>query len=375
MITRSTIARSTGVAGLVALAGGAAAIWAYLNQPQIFFTAWLAGFYFWLAMPLGALALLLVWDLTGGAWELVGRRPLTAMVATMPLFVLLFLPVIGGMTALYSWSRPEAASILHNRWYLNPEFFFIRAAAYFAVWNGFALWRLLRPVSVGGVPAPGLQWVSAIGLMLMGYSVSFAGIDWIMSTEPDWFSSIYGMVVGSSQFIASLSFALLLIILDVPRGAAPESVAKALSSLATILLAVVVFWAYTSFCQWLIIWEENLRKEIGWYLERWRGAWASVVYTLAGTHFALPFAALVWTPAKRNRRLVGAVCLMLLVADLVHVWWLLLPPFRAAVFSWLHPVIAIGIGGVWLVCLGIALILFDRVPLAQRHAERRLLHG
>lgn len=375
MIARSTIARTVGVAGLAALAGGGAAIWAFLNEPQMFFTAWLASLYFWLAMPLGALALLLIWDLTGGAWEPIARRSLTAMAATMPLFILLFLPIVAGMPALYSWSRPETASILHNRWYLNPEFFFIRAATYFAVWNGFTLWRLLRPASATGAPPPGLQWVSAVGLMLMGYSVSFAGIDWIMSTEPDWFSSIYGMVVGSSQFIAALSFALLLIVLDAPKGAAPESFGKALSSLATILVAVVVFWAYTSFCQWLIIWEENLRNEIGWYLERWHGAWASVVYTLAGAHFALPFAALVWTPAKRSRRLVGAVCLLLLVADLVQVWWLLLPSFRTAGFSWLHPVIAIGIGGLWLVCLGMLAILFDRVPVAERRPERGLLHG
>ena len=375
MIARLTIERTMGAAGLAALAGGGAAIWAYLNEPQVFFTAWLAGFYFWLAMPLGALALLLIWDLTGGAWGPIARRPLTAMAATMPLFILLFLPVVAGMPALYSWSRPETASILHNRWYLNPEFFFIRAVTYFAVWNGFALWRLLRPASVTGAPPPGLQWVSAIGLMLMGYSVSFAGIDWIMSTEPDWFSSIYGMVVGSSQFIAALSFALLLIVLDAPKRAAPESFGKALSSLATILVAVVVFWAYTSFCQWLIIWEENLRNEIGWYLERWRGAWAFVVYTLGGAHFALPFAALIWTPAMRSRRLVGAVCVLLLVSDLLQVWWLLLPSFRAAGFSWLHPVIASGIGGLWLVCLGILAILFDRVPVAERRPERRLLHG
>jgi hypothetical protein len=375
MIARSMSRRITRAAGLAAVVGGGAAIWGYLNEPQVFFTAWLAGFYFWLAMPLGALALLLIWDLTGGAWEPIARRPLTAMAATMPLFILLFLPVIAGMPALYSWSRPETASVQHNHWYLNSEFFFIRAAAYFAVWNVFALWRLLRPLSADGLPPPGLQWLSAIGLMLMGYSVSFAGIDWIMSTEPDWFSSIYGMVVGSGQFIAALSFALLFMVLDTPRGLAPESFGRALSSLATILVAVIVFWAYTSFCQWLIIWEENLRKEIGWYLERWRGAWASVVYTLAGAHFALPFAALVWTPAKRSRRLVGAVCLLLLLADLVQVWWLLLPSFRTASFSWLHPVIAIGIGGLWLVCLGTLLILFDRVPATRRRTERRLLHG
>jgi len=362
---------------VAALTGGGAAIWGCLNEPQAFYTAWLAGFYFWVSMPLGALALLLIWDLTGGAWEPFARLPLTAMAATMPLFVLLFLPIIAGMPALYAWTRPEVIPALHNRWYLNDDFFFIRAAVYFVAWNGFMAWRLLRPAMPGGAAPPGLEWVSAIGLIFMALTVTFAGIDWIMSTEPDWFSSIYGMVVGSSQFTAALSLALLLIVAGAPpRGPAREPFARALASLATLLLAVVIFWAYTSFCQWLIIWEENLRREIGWYLERWRGAWASVIYALAGAQFAVPFVALVWTPAKRSPLVVGAVALLLLVADLIQIWWLLLPPFRESGFSWLHPMVALGIGGLWLLLLSLLLRLpvAAALPRAQR-GDRRPAHG
>ncbi|MGH7088684.1 MAG: hypothetical protein ACREFQ_07260, partial [Stellaceae bacterium] len=338
--------------------------------------AWVAAFYFWLSMPLGALALLLIWDLTGGKWEQVARVPMSAMAATMPLFVLLFLPIIAGMHDLYSWTRPEAVAHLHNRWYLNSEFFFIRAASYFVIWNGFMVWRLLRPTMPNGVAPPGLQWVSAIGIMLMGYSVTFASIDWLMSTEPDWFSSIYGMVAGSGQFIASLALALVLIAAAAPpRGLARQPFESALASLCTLLVAVLIFWAYTTFCQWLIIWEENIRSEIGWYLERWRGAWASVIYTLAGAHFAIPFATLVWTPTKRKPGVVASVCVLLILANLVQIWWLFLPSFHSVGFSWLHPVVAIGMGGLWFVLLAILLRLLSALPHPRERAEGQLIHG
>jgi hypothetical protein len=364
------IARPLLRAGLVAaLGGGAAAVWGYLSEPREFFVAWLAAFYFWLSMPLGALALLLIWDLTGGRWEPIARLPLNAMAATMPLFVPLFVPVIAGLAELYSWTRPQVGASLHNHWYLNSEFFFIRAAAYFLIWNGFAGWRLLRDRS-----APPAQAVSALGVMLLGYTVAFAGIDWIMSTEPDWFSSIYGMVVGSGQFVAALSFALVLITFSAPAQRASEpAFGAALATLATILLAVVIFWAYTSFCQWLIIWEENLRTEIRWFIERWRQPWGSVIYALVAAHFVIPFLALVWTPAKRKATVVGAVCLLLILADVLNVWWLLLPGLTGGGFSWLDPAVMIAIGGLWLLAVAGALRLTGGEAFRQRSGG--LAHG
>lgn len=355
MMAEATTVRLRRFGAAAAVAGGAATLAGYLVEPRAFFTAWLAAFYFWLSMPLGALALLLIWDLTGGAWEPFARVPLIAMTATMPLFVLLFLPIAAGMPELYAWIRPGAT--LRNGWYLNTDFFFLRAIVYGLIWNGFAAWRLMRPAD-----ADLLQWPSAIGLILLGLTVTFAGIDWIMSTEPDWFSSIYGMIVGSSQFIAALSCTLLLMVIagtaDTIRS---DPFRGSLASLATILVIVVIFWAYTSFCQWLIIWEENLRTEIGWYIERWRGTWGSVLYTLAGAQFAVPFFALVWTGAKRNAAVVGAVCALLIVSDLVQVWWLLLPPFRETGFAWVHLATAIALGGIWLLSLSFTL----RSPLLR----------
>lgn len=363
------------VAAGAALAGGGAALWALLTEPKAFYIAWLAAFYFWLSMPLGALALLLIWDLTGGRWEPLARLPLRTMAATLPLFVLLFLPVIAGMPVLYSWSRPDVAATLHNRWYLSPEFFFVRAAAYFVIWLGFGAWRLGRREAPPGAAPRGRQAVSAFGLMLLAYSVTFGAIDWIMSTEPDWFSSIYGMVVGSGQFIASLSFALVLITAGARSRAIDAEFRRALAILATILLAVVIFWGYVSFCQWLIIWEENLRKEIPWYIERWRDPWGAVIHALVIAHFAIPFFALVWTKPKRNPRLVGAVCILLLCAEVVQVWWLLLPGFRDTGFSWIEPAITIGMGGLWVLSLvGVRRLTRRRSPIWRRE-EQGLIHG
>ncbi|MGH7105993.1 MAG: hypothetical protein ACREFT_05760 [Acetobacteraceae bacterium] len=380
------------IGAIAALLGGGAAIWGCLNAPQAFFPAWLAGFYFWLSMPAGALGMLLIWDLTGGRWGPLARLPLTAMAATIPLFLLLYLPIIAGMSTLYPWTHAPVAAKLHNGWYLNREFFFIRAGLYFAIWVGFAAWRVLRRSAPDGGAPKGYQWLSGIGVLLMGYSLTYAGIDWVMSTEPDWFSSIYGMVVGSGQFIAAISCALVLLVIGarsaiaVPGGVSVRTVAPGstgaasvlshedlftpgLASLAAVLVAVIVFWAYTSFCQWLIIWEENLHSEIRWFIERWARPWGDVIYVLAGAHFFVPFLALVWSPSKKNPRLVGAVCGLLLLADLLQVWWLVLPGFQRSGFSWLDPAVMVCVGGLWLLALAGALrFLGGRAPAGQREA-------
>ncbi|HJS91682.1 MAG TPA: hypothetical protein VJ738_17070 [Steroidobacteraceae bacterium] len=373
------------VGAIATLVGGGAAIWGYLNSPQAFFPAWLAGFYFWLSMPAGALGLLLIWDLTGGGWGPLARLPLTAMAATIPLFLLLYLPIMAGMSTLYPWTHAPIAAKLHNGWYLNREFFFVRAGLYFLVWVGFAAWCVLRRSAPDGGAPKGYQWLSGVGVLLMGYSLTYAGIDWVMSTEPDWFSSIYGMVVGSGQFIAAISCALVLLVLGArssaiaPATPSVQAVSHAredpfirgLASLTAVLVAVIIFWAYTSFCQWLVIWEENLHSEIHWFIERGSPPWGNVIYVLAGAHFFLPFIALVWSPAKRNPQLVGAVCGLLLLADLLQVWWLVLPGFQKSGFSWLDPAVMLCVGGLWLLALARALsALRDRVSPERREAAR-----
>jgi hypothetical protein len=362
-----------GAAG--AFAGGVGSIWGYFVDPPTFFSAWLAGFYFWLSMPLGALALLLIWDLTGGRWESAGRVPLEAMAGTMPLFVLFFLPLLAALPQLYPWTRPEVASGLHNTWYLNLTFFYARAIAYFAIWCALAGWRVLLP----GISAAGRrtsQLISGIGLMLLVYTVAYSGIDWVLSTQPHWFSSIFGMIACSTRLIAGICAALLLLLVLFPAGERHESpFEQALPALAGILLAAVIFWMYAEFCQWLIIWEENLHSEIGWYLLRWSMPWGGVIYALVVAHFMIPFLALVWTPAKRNPTVVGSVSAVLLVADAVYVWWLLLPGLQSIHFSWIHPAVLVGMGGIWLLTLAGILRLTSRAERVGQATREGFSHG
>jgi hypothetical protein len=320
-------------------AGTATAIGAVLD-PVAFFAAWLGAFWYWLALPLGALALLMIHNMTGGAWMVSARAPLEASAATMPLFILAFVPVLIGLHDLYPWTRTPPS----NHWYLNLHFFGIRAAIYFVVWNFFALWQL-RTVPNG----PRSQVLSGIGLILLGYSVTWAAIDWIMSIEPDWFSSIYGMMAGSGEFVIALSFALVAIIgVRSASGVEDEAFRRHLASLATILLAVDIFWAYTSYSQWVIIWEENLRSEIGWYLERSNALWRTIIVTIVIVHLIVPLLTLVWTPAKRRPGLVRNVAILLLIGGMLQTWWLILPPFHDAGIAWRAPVALFALGGVWL---------------------------
>ncbi|HWE72341.1 MAG TPA: hypothetical protein VG328_04220 [Stellaceae bacterium] len=325
---------------IVPLAAGIVTVIGAISDPTAFFAAWLAAFWFWLALPFGALALLMIHNMTGGQWMASARLPLEAIAATMPLFILAFVPVLIGLQDLYPWSQTPSA----NHWYLNLRFFGIRAAIYFIVWNFFALWQL-RPAATG----PRSQVLSGIGLILLGYSVTWAAIDWIMSIEPDWFSSVYGMMAGSGEFFISLAFAL--VVITARRGALrieDDLFCNHLASLATILIAVDIFWAYTAYSQWIIIWEENLRSEIGWYLERGTTLWRTAIAAIIVFDLIIPLFTLVWGPAKRRPRLVCAVAILLLLGGMIHSWWLVLPPFGDPGLVWRAPLAWLALGGVWL---------------------------
>jgi hypothetical protein len=212
--------------------------------------------------------------------------------------------------------------------------------------------------------------------MLMGYTATLAAVDWLMSIEPDWFSSVYGMMTGAGQFVTALSLVLAVVALGgPPLGMERAAFGKDLANLATILLAVLIFWAYCAYSQWLIIWEENLRFEIPWYLERLRAGWHAVIEAVAFAHFIVPFFLLVWTPAKRSRAMVATACGLVLVAHWLDVWWLVLPPFHETGFGWLDPLVALGLGGIW-ACLFLWRLQFGRVlPEAVARPSERTING
>jgi hypothetical protein len=330
--------------GLGLLASLAAA---FLDPTQ-FYPGWLFGFLVWIGISLGALLLLMAHDLTGGGWGESIRAPLTAATASLPVALLAFLPLLTGLGRLYSWLRPEEAAKLANGFYLNRDFFLLRALCYFILWLVLAALALRPPP----------RRASAPGLVLASLSATFAAFDWTMSLEPHWSSTIYGLFATVTQVEAALALATLCAI----AAAAPP---ERLADLGSLLFAAVLLWAYLAFMQFLIIWEENLPDEITWYLKRVAGGWEAVTIAIAFCAVALPFAVLVWWPLKRRPVPLAAAALILLAGYLLTQCWLVFPALPQSV-GWPAAAAFFAIGGPW---LALADFRLDRGRLLPRHSS------
>jgi hypothetical protein len=347
------------VVGVVALVAGIAGA---LVSPDQFFRSWLIGFLFCLGLTLGSLGLLMLQHLTGGEWGLVGRRVFEAASRTLPIVALFFIPILFGLPRIFLWARPEAVAADHilqmKTAYLNVPFFVGRAVFYFLVWM--ACMVLLTRWSdaqdrgeVAVTPADSRRFrvVSAPGLLLYALTITFAGIDWVMSLDPHWFSTIFGLLLFTGQGLAAFAF----VIAVLAALSAVEPVASVVSTrqfhdLGKLLLAFVMLWAYLAFSQFLIIWAGNLPEEIPWYIERIRGGWGYVALLVAFGHFALPFAVLLSRDLKTNRSLLAKVAIGILVMRLVDIIWLVAPAFPHSGFAvhWMNVVVPVGLVGIWL---------------------------
>jgi hypothetical protein len=300
------------------------------------YRAWLCAYLFWLGMPLGAITLIFVHDLTGGNWMASARPVLAAAAVTMPVATIAGLPVLIGLRAIYPWA---GASDLGNGWYLNTGFFILRYAIDVVVWNALAAYALWAPRGlVVGVP-PALRWVSAVGLLLLAYTASFAAIDWVLSLDPHFWSAVFPMIMGAHWFNTGLAVVLIVVAIS-PVGTVERG---HLRDLAAILFATVIFWAYVEFCQFLIVWEENLSHEIPWYLRRIADGWRGVTWLIAVSGFFVPFALLLWN--KRNPAVLATACGLILLSRLAESAWLVLPEFISPPPLWLVAAAVLALGG------------------------------
>ncbi|MBI4528565.1 MAG: hypothetical protein HY695_32625 [Deltaproteobacteria bacterium] len=330
-----------------------------LINPQQFFHSYLAAYVFWLGIPLGSLALLMLHHLVGGRWGFVIQRLLEAAIQTFPVMALLFLPVLFGMSDLYPWARPEVVAsqpaLQSKTPYLNLPFFLARAALYFAVW--ISLGRFLRKWSVqqdrtaDGRLTLRLQRLSGPGLMLYALTVTFSTIDWIMSLEPLWTSTIFGMIFMVSYGLSALAFVIIVSGLLADEGPLGRVMSPGrFHDLGNLLLALVMFWAYLNFSQFLLIWAENLPEEIPWYLHRLRGGWEWIALSLIVFLFALPFVLLLSRATKRRAWALSRVSAAILLMHWINLAWMVVPSFHPGQFHvhWLDIAAPIGVGGVWL---------------------------
>jgi hypothetical protein len=305
-----------------------------------FLHAWLCSYLFWLGLPLAGITLVLVHDLSGGGWMTTARPVVDAAAATMPIASLAGIPAFVGLNSLYSWTHPPAD--LGNVFYLNPTDFFVRYGVYVVLWNVLAAFVLWGPRQEGLPIRSALSWISGIGLVVLAFSTSFAAIDWIMSLEPTFWSSAFPYAQGASWFNTGMATVLLTITLvGWPTGERRQHIVD----LSQILLATTIFWAYVEFVQFLIIWEENLKLEIPWYLKRLNSVWRPAIYVSGGLGFMVPFFVLLWAPSKRNRAVVGTICGLILISRLAHTWLLVMPELTQPTPFWVDVAAVLALGG------------------------------
>ncbi len=341
-------------AGALALS----AIGLFLNPGQ-FFQSYLFAYVFWIGITLGCLAISLLHHLTGGRWGSVVRRLLESATKTLPIMAILFLPILAGMTHLYHWtdvSAVEADAVLKQKApYLNIPFFIVRTVIYFLVWILLAYLLNKWSKQEDEKNSPGLQsrfqMIGGVGLLLYGLTMSFASVDWMMSLEPHWFSTIYGLLIIAGQVLSALAFVIAVAAVLVSYKPLSEVISPLqFHDLGKLLLAFVMVWAYLAFSQFLIIWSGNLPEEIPWYIHRLQKGWQGIGLVLIVFHFALPFLILLSKSTKRNVRTLQMIAVGILFMRFVDFFWLIAPEFHHEGFGVhiLDFLLPVGIGGVWM---------------------------
>jgi hypothetical protein len=369
--------------GVVLLAGSV--IGALGNADQ-FFRSYLLAFVFWNGLAVGSLAVLMLQYLTGGAWGIAIRRELEAATRTLPLTAVAFLPILFGMHRLYEWTHADVVAkdelLRKKALYLNTPFFTVRAAVCFAAWILIAYflnrWSREQDHHAHKVIDRKLQLLSGGGLVVYALTTTFTSIDWVMSLEPHWYSTMYGVIFMVSQALGALALATLAVV----RVSEFEPVAgflgpRILHDLGKMLFAFTMMWAYVNFSQYLIVWSGNLPEEISWYLARFRGGWGAVGLLILVLHFVVPFFLLLSREANRNPRLLMLAAGLLVAMRFVDVAWLVLPAFsRGALrIHWLDLALPAGLGGVWLALFAHNLATRPLLPVNDPGFEEALAHG
>jgi hypothetical protein len=370
------------IAGVIGIIGSV--IGFVMNAPE-FHRAWLSPFIFWFLIAAGALAVLCLQYVTGGEWGVLIRRPLGAAARTLPLFLLFGLPLIFGLPAVYEWARPEAAHdvlLQKKQLWLNPTGWGVRALIYFALWAGWAFRIRQLSLEFARTRSPYTElsrrkW-AASGLLVMVLSLTLASVDWVMSLEPKWYSSMFGISFTIGAGLSAFSF-VTFFLTTISGTQAMKDILKPnhFRDLGNLMLAFTMLWAYTNFSQFLLIWYGNIKEETPYYLKRMHGAWGAMAAVLIIFHFFLPFTMLLMRRIKDRPGTIAVVTILLLIMRFIDVYWLVAPAHYGEHFhfSWITIFAFLGIGGLWLAAFIWQLKGQTIIPIHETWVEEAIREG
>lgn len=369
--------RTALVVGLVSLAASAVGWW--LDSSRFYF-GYLVAFTFWVSLSLGALFFVMLHHLVNAQWSVVIRRVAEALMAPIPLLGLLFIPLIFGMHDLFEWTHTEVVAqdhiLLSKEPWLNQTFFVIRAVVYFAIWSYLAhrLYRL-SVASDDGLTRPQLMAMrktSAYGMLLFSLTITFAGFDWLMSLNPHWYSTIFGVYYFSGGLLGVVCLLIVLTMWMRKRGILTKEITtEHYHDLGKLMFGFIIFWGYIGFSQYLLIWYANIPEETIWYLDRWDGTWKYVSLLLLFGSFAVPFCVMIFRNVKRALGFQAFVAIWLLVMHWVDLYWIVLPTYTqhmglaGAHFSWIDVATMFAIGGLFFWAFWLKFVSQPTVPVGD----------
>ncbi len=376
------------IAGVVGGLGLLLCVAGFFANRAEFFQSYLFAFIYWSGFAFGGLGILLLNNVVGGIWGVTARRYLEAQMRTLPLVFLFVIVLLFGMKYLYPWTHADLVAandyLRQKHAYLNIPFFIARVFIYFAIllfW-GMRVNRMSDQQDATGDPTirERMRAFSAPGLLIFVLTMTFAYIDWILSADVQFYSTVFGGLIIIGDVLQTFALTILTIILtskDDRFGGRINS--KVLHDLGNLMFAFTIFWTYLSASQLIIIWPANLPQELVWYLDRVSGFWKWITLGLALTMFVIPFLALLSQDRKRNPRRLIKIAIWLLVARAIDVFWIIEPTFRSSGKSsllntshgfsiyWTDFAAFLGLGGVWVyVFLG----QLRRRPLLPLHDPR-----
>ena len=356
-MTPAATGRRTGtrtLCGVAAVVAMAAAILLGWFNPAAFFRAYLFAALACLHPALGCLLLTFIHRMTGGAWGQVLAPTLTVGRRMIPWTLLFCVPLVFGLKHLFPWAAPEAldeharAQLAKHATYFAPPAFLLRAGLYAVA---------LLVLSFLARPKLSAAWTGPVGMIGYVVTVYLLSVDWVVSLEPGWYSTAFPVIYMASQALMALAVCIAVTILAVPSGNVEEARPSVWKDAGNLLLGALMFWAYVSYSQFLVVWSGNLPEQAAWYLHRNAGGWHGLLVTLAVVQLLLPVLLLLSARTKRRTRFFAALAAVVVFGQAVYLYWLILPTFRPAGlgFQPLDGLLPLALDALWL-CIFLSLL-------------------
>lgn len=358
--------RKLPLVGAVLAVVGLGGTFAIGSDDHSHYFSYLTAYLFFLTIALGSLFFCMIFFLTRSSWNVALRRLAENFAISLPLFAVLFIPIVLGMEHIFHWLEPGLAEhdklMEHKAPYLNAPFFLARAAFYFVAWTALAwlFWSksVAQDTSGDHKITRFLQAVAAPGIAVAALTMTFAMFDWNMSIDFHWFSTMYGVIHFAGGFLGCFAMLLVFVYL-LERGGLLRGVISVehYHGLGKMLFGMNCFWAYVSFSQFMLIWYANIPEETLWYYHRWEGTWAYATILLGVGHFVVPFFALMSHNVKRHKTAIFFGALWMLAMHYLDLYWMVMPGVHhhGAHFGILDILSLLGVGGAFLAVVGFAM--------------------